>query len=581
MMDLDGALYSIGDHGKGQMSILFLICFMGQLPSSWHIFSIAFLGATPNYACASSFDELTEDQLQYEYSNRTPGSMEKHEYSKCRHIGPTNDSTACDDWIYANEPYGSTIVSEWNLVCDRASFVELSQTVLMIGVTIGSVIFGYIVDRFGRRQIFFASLFMQGIFGCIEAFSPSFVIFLVFRLFIGITDQGFVLPAWAMVSELFTPRCRPYTFPCLFIFWAVGVMTLPILAYFIRNWRFLQLALSLPLLFCPLLCWFVPESPRWLLSVGRKQEATTILQNIARVNGRKDVTICLSTNKDKLIAKNETENNLQIVQNSSNGTEGKNNSYENDTTEEDTLHDEYKTKVTQTNGNRASYLDLFAGVHIAMVTIVIFIIWLFASMTFYGLTLNASHLVGNPYLNFFLVGLVEIPSDLTVMITVARFGRRRPISICFALAGIACIATAFIPRETESGINLTSAVVATAMLGKFAITVSFHTTCLCVTEVFPTVLRSKGIAFVAIAVRLGATIAPFIILMENRFPKLPMVLFGVVALVPSLLIFLLPEMKDRPQPQTMEDFNDLFRSKQKWLHVPLSDDHQGRKKTSV
>lgn len=104
-----------------------------------------------------------------------------------------------------------------------------------------------------------------------------------------------------------------------------------------------------------------------------------MLQNIARVNGRKDVTICLSTNKDKIIAKNETEvlteNNHQIVQNSSNGTEVKNNSYENDTTEEDTLHDEYKTKASQTNGNRASYLDLFAGVHIAMVTIVIFIIW--------------------------------------------------------------------------------------------------------------------------------------------------------------------------------------------------------------
>ena len=102
--------------------------------------------------------------------------------------------------------------------------------------------------------------------------------------------------------------------------YAVGVMILSGLAYLIHNWRILQLVLFSPLLlFLGIFYWsaaitlgqihpvivsqdvavenifvilnlcsnrFLPESARWLMTQGRKEEALKELQRAARVNGR-------------------------------------------------------------------------------------------------------------------------------------------------------------------------------------------------------------------------------------------------------------------------------------------------------
>lgn len=561
-MEIDNVLRSIGDYGRGQVLIFVLICSLGQLPAAWHIFAIVFLGATPEHYC-NDYEEsdLGEKELA------TGKNISSEERSSCeQHDNPFRNSTVtCENgWVYTTDVYGSTIVSEWDLVCSRAFLVELSQTVLMIGVMIGSLTAGYLADRFGRKKVFFISLFLQGIIGCFQAFSPSFTIFIILRLFMGILDQGYELPAYSMVSEWFTPRVRPYSFICLLNFWAGGILSLPILAYFIRDWRFLQLTISIPFLLFPSLYWFIPESPRWLMSVGRYEEAETILRNVARFNG-KSVDLVSTTPEtkagayvmdDKLKRESEHEKSEEKKENNLAEKGQEKSTHMND-------GNEYKNDKRSNKQDTGSYIDLFRGYRMTLVTVVMATAWFVIAFSYYGLSLNAGRLAGDPYINFFLTGAVEIPSHFVATAIVVWFGRRWPTCIFLLTAGIACVGVSFVPQTSASGDDLTAVIVVLAMLGKFSIAISYAIICLYATEIFPTVVRNKGIGFVAITARVGALLAPFVIILDIHWPKVPMVLFGTVALIPSLLIMLLPEMKGRIQPETRHDLKKFFEEDRK------------------
>ena len=69
---------------------------------------------------------------------------------------------------------------------------------------------------------------------------------------------------------------------------AMGYMLLPLFAYFLRDWRELQFALSGPAALLLITWWFLPESPRWLLRKGQVTKAEGILRDMARINGREE-----------------------------------------------------------------------------------------------------------------------------------------------------------------------------------------------------------------------------------------------------------------------------------------------------
>lgn len=78
---------------------------------------------------------------------------------------------------------------------------------------------------------------------------------------------------------------------CLFeVFWSIGVILLPMIAYIDPNWSRIFVMISLPtVLYIPLWFFGIPNSPRWLLKSGRIEEVVKILENAVLVNNRNNL----------------------------------------------------------------------------------------------------------------------------------------------------------------------------------------------------------------------------------------------------------------------------------------------------
>ncbi len=96
--------------------------------------------------------------------------------------------------------------------------------------------------------------------------------------------------------------------------------------------------------------------------------------------------------------------------------------------------------TTTSAPKKYSILDLFSSWRLARVTSMIYFIWFANSLTYYGLSLNTNDFVGDPFVNFFLLGAVEVPAYLACMYVVKRFGHKKTLLVTMVGAGLGCLA---------------------------------------------------------------------------------------------------------------------------------------------
>lgn len=74
---------------------------------------------------------------------------------------------------------------QWDLVCEKDGYVELSLTIFNIGVVLGFAVFTPLGDIFGRKNVFLACQFFTNAFGIGLSFSNNYTSFCALQFITG------------------------------------------------------------------------------------------------------------------------------------------------------------------------------------------------------------------------------------------------------------------------------------------------------------------------------------------------------------------------------------------------------------
>ncbi|XP_019622568.1 PREDICTED: organic cation transporter protein-like [Branchiostoma belcheri] len=517
-VNYDLAMKYLGGFGPWQRRIFLLLCLPVGV-GGFQVFAIVFLAVEPDFHCRvpqASFSglnatpaELLNATIPWElkdgewrrsqckrYSYNFPNATHNVTYRDFVEAHPVANRTQikCDrGYEHDTSEYKSTVVTDWDLVCDSSWKVSMAKSVWFAGFMVGAVFGGHVAD--------------SCVSGIVCAFSPNYAAFIAFRFFIATSTMVTFLAAFVMIQELVSADKRSFTGMVFWIFAALAQAILAAIAYFIRTWKWLQVVITVPTLLFISFWWLIPESPRWLISRSRHKEAAAIL--------RKGATVAKVTLPDEVF-----HDNIPLTQDK----------------------DQKKTKEKV-----YTFIDLFRTPNLRKWTLNIFFLWIVNTLVYYGISLNLSALSGNVYLNFAISGLIEIPANLLPIFLLNKFGRRWPLCALLLAGGVACIVAFFIPK------HLGWMTTTLAMIGKFCITASFGVTYVFSAEIFPTVVRQIGMGMSSMSARVGGIAAPFVNLLGRHWAPMPYVIFGGTSIAAGLLTLLLPETAGRKLPATIEE----------------------------
>ncbi|XP_029643940.1 organic cation transporter protein-like [Octopus sinensis] len=446
------------------------------------------------------------------------------------YVLPTNNSTK-EPCNYGRKFYTedlSSIVSEFELVCDKEWLKNIAVSANFAGIFVGNLVFGILSDRFGRYKTYCIGEIIYMCCSLTKINAPNYIVFVVMYFLEGFGSAGTYIILYTILIECVSQNYKMrLNFICHGSF-AVGGVILGGLAYLLRKWKHLLYAAWSPhILIFIIALKYLPESPRWLLNKQRFAEAEKSFNRIAKLNGKDNEDMVNLIRELQRKAESKSKFDEEVVGNKNLGKKQR-------------IPEKPKTVI-----------DLLKRPRSAMIPINIWFNWFVNSMLYYGVTLNSVDMSGNRYVNYLMMAVIEIPGNILGCITFHWFGHRKPIVFFMVLAGINCIVSNFVPKVSV-WFPLILAVV-----GKMGVTASFNGIYLTSAELFPTAVRNSGMGTASSFARVGGIVAPIFLGLSTYGSWIPLTVYGIFAVVAGLLILLLPEMKDACLLQTLEDMHNF------------------------
>jgi hypothetical protein len=393
---------------------------------------------------------------------------------------------------------------EWDLNNRSAASVT---SVLFLGAMTGTLCLGHLADRIGRRPVFCIAALTICLAGFTVSLAPHVTALLCAMFGVGFGVGGLTVPFDIMAEFLPSDR-RGVNLLIIDYFWTVGCLFVVACAYWVLHisWRSFVVLCTLPCLLALLtgLCW-VPESPRWLASQNRLDEAVVILQAAAVMNGKEHAI------PPDLALQPEPEK------------------------------------------HHASIADLFLP-HRRRMILFLFGAWASFAFGYYGTIMatarvfsssSSSHGDGTESSTFdynaiFISNAAEIVGVTLVILSVDRLGRILSQVVSYAMTGILLCLLCYLAEFGAPRYLLVTLGFAVRMFAMSATCVTWVSTA----EILTTDIRSTGHGTANALAKIGAFFCPYLVEGDTKLWKVGLSMFFVHSFT-AFCVSQLPETKGR------------------------------------
>ncbi|WP_406385071.1 MFS transporter [Streptomyces sp. NBC_01618] len=356
----------------------------------------------------------------------------------------------------------------------------------LVGIFFGGAVFGYVTDKIGRHIMYIADLAALALFSILSAFANEVWQLVLLRFLLGAAIGADYPIATSLLAEYLPRKFRGRMLGATFVVWALGaaaayVVGVGLEGLGVNAWRFMLASPAVFALVTLFLRLGTPESPRWLLSKGRVDEAD---RSIKKVYGPQYGVADLA--------------------------------------EEPTV-----AKTSYTTVFRSPYLKrtLFVGVFWTAQVIPLFALYSFAPdlLAGMGITGNTSEI--------FLAALFVI-GGIPGLWLVERIGRRALLLWSFGIIAVALAIPGLVPGLPTWVSFVSICVFALASGGSSFLEVVYPN------ELFPTEVRATAVGVGTAVSRIGAAagtyLMPFALAKSQSLPLLVGAIVSVVGLLITL-----------------------------------------------
>ncbi|XP_071514878.1 LOW QUALITY PROTEIN: uncharacterized protein [Panulirus ornatus] len=416
-----------------------------------------------------------------------------------------------------------SIVAEWGLVCERVWIKHWVVTSYLIGLVIGGLLFGFLADRFGRRNLLVVCVTTVGSLGLALHFVRRLVVFLCLRFIQAIFVQGVYVTSWTLSAELFPPKWRCRALVAGGMAKPLGVALGALIALMVQHWRAVQLATSLPMIISLLYCWMIPESLRWLLTRGKTRRARLVAAQLARHN---------------LLTLPPTAH-AQM---------------------------DHLAAHVYLDAPWGSLLTLFKTPRLRRHTLIVVFMWLAVSLAdtsfrnelagLGGPPGQLVNLLGSPgHLGSLLGAGVEAGAVVLAVVLTTQLYRRAFLVLSFLLtAAVVIVVICVLQLVKETSMDVHALATGLRFLGVLIVGGARVGVVVVSVEVTPTTARASAVGLCAAHAAMGEVLAPLLALVaELTYPSVPWLTSAGGCLIAALLTLFLPETAGTTLPDVVDE----------------------------